>query len=290
MIRELIRRLKWHRSVNGDGGLLKALAAGESVAVPVTVIVAHPDDELIGMGSRLSRLENLTLVYATDGAPSNMRHARALGFDSAEAYSRARYDESRAALAIAGANPVRQKVLGFSDGDTVFHLLALVERVAQTITGAAAVITHAYEGGHPDHDSCALAVQLACSEISARGQKPPLRLEFAGYYSHGGQLVTNSFWPAADVREAVVRLSWREQRTKRKAMRAFATQSIIIKKYPPAREAYRGAPVYDFFRPPPPGEWYYDCYNWPLKGKDWLAQVRARLDAEFRVAASDAAS
>jgi len=277
--------------MNGGGDLLTALAAGETVAAPVTAIVAHPDDELIGMGSRLSRLQNLTLVYATDGAPSNMRHATALGFDSAEAYSRARYDESRAALAIAGANPVRQKVLEFSDGDTVFHLPALVERVAQAISGAATVITHAYEGGHPDHDSCAFAVQLVCSEISARGQERPLRLEFAGYYIHGGQLVTNSFWPAADVHEAVVRLSWQERRTKRKAMRAFATQSTIIKKYPPVREAYRRAPIYDFSKPPPPGEWYYDGYNWPLKGKDWLAQVRAELYAdECRVAARDATS
>jgi LmbE family N-acetylglucosaminyl deacetylase len=277
MIRELFSRRQWiqpYATTDIVDGLLAALVAGETVNLPVTLLVGHPDDELIGMGSRLGQLKNLTLVHATDGAPSDMRYARALGFPSAKAYSSARFGELHAALAIAGARPAREITLGFPDGETVHHLSSLVEHVREIISGTEAVITHAYEGGHPDHDSCALAVQLACSQDSIRHR--PVRLEFAGYHSHRGRLITNLFWPLPNVPDKVVKLTWQERRIKRKAMRAFATQSIIVKKYPPGREVYRRAPVYDFSRPPPPGEWYYDNYDWSFKGEEWLALVRAK--------------
>ena len=253
--------------------LVATIAGGETIASPTTVVVAHPDDETIGMGSRLSRLENLTLLYVTDGAPANMRRARSLGFDSVEAYSGARFDELRKALLIVGAKPARQMGFGFSDGYAVFHLTELIDRVEAAIAGSAAVITHAYEGGHPDHDACALAVQLACSRIAAAGGAAPLRLEFGGYHSRGGTLAVNCFWPHDRSEERVVSLSWRERRRKVKAMREFRTQSFIMRAFPPQLESYREAPSYDFFAAPPPGEWFYDRYDWPLKGRNWLEQV-----------------
>lgn len=271
------RGLRRHAATSCDGNVFAALAADERVVLPVTAIVAHPDDEVIGMGSRLYRLKNLTLVHATNGAPSNMRRARALGFDSAEAYSRARYEELRTALAIAGANPVHQTVLGFSDGETVFHLAALVECVTRTLSGAVAVITHAYEGGHPDHDTCALATHLACARIAAGGGAAPQHLEFAGYYARGGRLAANCFWPDPRCPEMQVHLSWQQRRRKRKAMRAFRTQSFILQDFPPTCECYRLAPIYDFQMPPPPDEWYYDQHDWALKGKVWLQEANRYL-------------
>ena len=69
------------RTVGGERGfgprfMLERLAgvrpcrgSGEWLAV----VVAHPDDEMIGLGSRLSELGGVTLVYVTDGAPRDGR-------------------------------------------------------------------------------------------------------------------------------------------------------------------------------------------------------------------------
>jgi N-acetylglucosamine malate deacetylase 2 len=267
-------RISANARKDGHDDLLKAIVAGESVASPIVAVVAHPDDETIGMGSRLSQLKNLTLVIVTDGAPTDMRRARSLGFESVEDYSSARFDELQKALGVLGAQLVRQINFGFPDGQTVFHLAELAGSIEAVIVNSAAVITHAYEGGHPDHDACSLATQLACTRIAAAGREAPQLLEFAGYHSQNGQLTVNRFWQDSCRPESMVRLSWKERRMKRRAMRAFRTQSFLLEHFPPSNECYRRAPAYDFPKPPPPGEWYYDRYDWSLKGKDWLRQVR----------------
>lgn len=269
----LVSRLFRRRQLPAAGDLLAALAGGETLTAPIVVVLAHPDDETIGMGSRLAKMRNLTLVYATDGAPPDMVRARSLGFENVEAYSRARFEELTKALHVLGVKAARQMALGFSDGLTIFQLISLVDKVESIIAGCAAVVTHAYEGGHPDHDACALAVQAACSRIAAAGGPPPLRLEFAGYYSRDGRLTVNSFWPDARSDARSVSLSWRQRRRKANAMREFRTQSFILEAFPPRLESYREAPRYNFFVAPPPGEWFYDRNDWPVKGRKWLEQV-----------------
>jgi LmbE family N-acetylglucosaminyl deacetylase len=130
----------------------------------VLVLVAHADDESVCYGALLPRMREAVVVIATDGAPRDEYFWRRFG--SREAYRAVRRDEARAAMRLAG---VRELVLlaeedGRLEDQRLFLNLAaaheqlekLVERVRPE-----AIATLAYEGGHPDHDSCSvLAARL----------------------------------------------------------------------------------------------------------------------------------
>jgi N-acetylglucosamine malate deacetylase 2 len=261
-----------------SNGILEKVITGEIIYEKIVVIVAHQDDETIGIASRLCKFRNMTLIYTTDGAPRNLERAKALGFESAEDYSKARFAELRRALSILNVKPACLVTFKYPDGETVYNLPSLIDRVQREISGAAAVLTHAYEGGHPDHDACALATQIACDRIVSGPGHVPLHLEFAEYFCHNGKLVANGFLPNATDYPSAVRLSWSELRRKRRAMSAFVTQSFILSEFPPKCEAYRNSPRYDFNLPPPSGEWYYNQHHWSLTGDRWLDQVRDVLE------------
>src|SRR5262249_10240037 len=163
------------------------------IAGRVVAVVAHPDDETVGFGLRLASFEDLTLIHATDGAPEDMGDARRAGFGSREAYAAARARELERCLAVLDAAP-RRLGLGVREQDAVFQLPAIVRALCGTLDGAALVLTHAYEGGHPDHDACAFAVQLACERLAARGRPAPVRLEFAEYHRGPSGRPAFGFW------------------------------------------------------------------------------------------------
>src|SRR5437764_14240340 len=84
---------------------LAALASPEREAIAdlrVAIVVAHPDDETIGIGAQLRRLPNSTIVAVTDGAPRDESDAHAYGFSGWQDYAAARENELAAALAEAG--------------------------------------------------------------------------------------------------------------------------------------------------------------------------------------------
>src|SRR4051812_16938914 len=86
-----------------------------SPAFPVAIIVAHADDEVLGVGSQLPKLRRANLVHVTDGSPRNLCDATRLGFQTREAYADARQRELLTALALAGINPPQSSMLGFTD-------------------------------------------------------------------------------------------------------------------------------------------------------------------------------
>src|SRR3954466_10614255 len=65
------------------------------------LVVAHPDDDILGAGALLARLPWTRIVYVTDGAPRDGRDARGHGFAGPEDYAAARRREALAALALA---------------------------------------------------------------------------------------------------------------------------------------------------------------------------------------------
>ena len=181
-------------------------------------------------------------------------------------------------MAAAEVIPARRRALGITDQEAVDHLPELLTLVAAELRGAAAVITHPYEGGHPDHDACAFIVQCACDRLRLAGQPAPVRLEFASYHARDGGTATGIFWPAAACPEKVIPLDPRQLARKRAALAEFATQLDVIGAFPVELERLRPAPRYDFSRPPPPAEVLYDRFHWRVTGESWRERVRAVLE------------
>ncbi len=253
------------------------LAAGDVVESPVALVVAHPDDETLWAGSALARMADLRLIHVTDGAPHDMADAQRLGFSQRETYAAARAGELDQALDALGSRPER---CGYRvpDQEAVFHLREMVDRLERDLADREAVITHPYEGGHPDHDAIALAVRAAVDRLARRGAAPAL-VEFACYHRLGGERVFGRFWPDARCPERRRPITVAERGRLDAAIAAHASQEAVIAGWQPQAERWRGAPRYDFAVAPPPGTSLYDGFGWALTSERWR-QVAAEAIEE----------
>jgi LmbE family N-acetylglucosaminyl deacetylase len=73
------------------------------------IVVAHPDDETIGMGAQLCCFKDALLLQVTDGAPRDGRDAAAHGFANIAEYAFARRVELLTALRAGGAGDLRDR-------------------------------------------------------------------------------------------------------------------------------------------------------------------------------------
>ena len=255
---------------------------------PVVLLVAHPDDEIIGVGGQLSSWPGrLLCVHATSGSPADGADAARAGFGSREAYATARRHESERALAIAGLPPTCLLQLPFVDQSLAWRLddlTIVVESLLQS-TRPAAVITHAYEGGHPDHDAVSLAVATALARWPPERGSLPRRLEFAGYHEGDtGELVTNGFGVPRNGTERRIALDAAHRRQKTAMFACFDSQREVLCAFGTDEEWLREAPQYDYSRPPNGGRVWYDRFHWGIDSATWcrraadcLAQLRATL-------------
>src|SRR5206468_1472133 len=94
----------------------------------ILMVVAHPDDEVIGAGTRLRHWRDaLTIVHVTDGIPLDTKDAKVAGFQTREEYARARQTEMRHALSLATIEPDCTVQLAFTDQTAVHHLPELID-------------------------------------------------------------------------------------------------------------------------------------------------------------------
>jgi LmbE family N-acetylglucosaminyl deacetylase len=238
-------------------------------------LAAHPDDETIGASLLLSRFPQSAVVFLTDGAPRDTRFWSAQVNGSREAYAETRRQEAFKALNYAGVWQNRIFWLAGVDQEAAFEIPTLAGRFAKIVAEMRpeTVITHSYEGGHPDHDSAAVVAAIAISSL----ETSHFLLEMTSYHAREGRCVTGEFLNSDPTSELCFELSSGDRDRKRRMMDAYASQRLVLENFPIDCERLRLAPEYNFAEPPHSGKLWYECMGWPMTGVRWRELATSAL-------------
>ncbi len=226
------------------------------------VLVAHPDDEAVACAALLQRVREPIVVFATDGAPRDAYFWQKYG--SRERYADLRAQEAGQALQVIDIRRwhfVETEYGRITDQELFRHLpaafLALQEFVKREQPQA--LLTLAYEGGHPDHDSCNFLVSQLANEFHLLAWEMPL------YQRASGELRRQVFIELQGT-ELLLPATPRELERKRQMLSAYASQWGMVREFAPAVEQLRPLAVYDYSRPPHAGVLNYEAWQWPVTG------------------------
>lgn len=262
-------------------GLLDALAEGSPDTPRTLLLVAHPDDETIGAGASIQRLGDLFVVFVTDGAPLDLAVAQERGFATREAYAAHRLEEAVSALRVAGVPSERVTTLGVVDGRAHLEIATLARRIARLIERLRPdiVVTHAYDGGHTDHDATACAAHFAVGLLCRDGVEPPALFELPTYNAPGGIRRVQNFLPhdGADREAREARFDGPLLERKRRMFAAYDSQRSVLRDFDPSVERFRAAPRYDFTKPPHDGVLNYERFGDPRLGERFRERVAHAL-------------
>jgi N-acetylglucosamine malate deacetylase 2 len=211
------------------------------------IFVAHPDDETLGCGGLLQRMDASLVVFATDGAPPYDGLERR--FRSLKEYSALRFQEAARALAhLPNCSYQRlTKLQGeyFVDQHLFQDLRPALNSLCHIARGFLpdALLSHAYEGGHIDHDACSFIASHAAAALSLR------RFEFPLYWlNEDGKGVVQQFRDTSS--DAVeLHLTDAEIARKKKMLAEYKTQPGIATGPPPTIERRRPAARTDYSIP-----------------------------------------
>jgi LmbE family N-acetylglucosaminyl deacetylase len=227
------------------------------------VLVAHPDDECIAFGALLQRIREPLVVIATNGSPHDPYFWSKHG--SRGAYAELRRREAFESMHLAGVKDVLF-LSDLPDGECLVdqelfrNLLPAFELLAEIVQRRMinSLLTLAYEGGHPDHDSCSfLAAQLAkrfqipCWEAPLYHRALDGSGVFQDFITHTGE--------EKDVQPTSVELE-----NKRAMCRAYSSQGDFLSHFDVKNEKVRPQAAHDFTRPPHPGKTNYEVWQWKM--------------------------
>jgi LmbE family N-acetylglucosaminyl deacetylase len=241
----------------------------------ILIVAAHPDDEVLALGGHFHCLHPRILHLTTGGSSTRK------GQELAKIRSR----ELERALSLARiptrhrftCEVVDQRAIDFLP-EIFLKLRSLVDHVKPSC-----LLTHAYEGGHPDHDAASLV-----SHLVAKSANDLPVLEFPSYhngapFAQKASLETCSFLELRGG-EVALRLSKKQQKVKQKMLAAFRSQSEFLKCFQVAVESFRPAPAYNFLEAPHRGILLYEAFGW-----DTYSAWRKRASAGMERIALDSA-
>jgi LmbE family N-acetylglucosaminyl deacetylase len=239
------------------------------------VIVAHPDDDVVGAGGLISRLDDVTVLHVTDGIPKN-GHSPEVGNPRSSEAAHARRLESRTALALANVPPEQIVELGLSTEQAPLELADLTRRIVSFLqqTAPDIVLTNPYEGGDPDHDATAFATHAALRLLRQNGFKPPSVFEIALYPTPEGNKRVLDFLPSEAAEITTLLLDKKARDLKRRMFACFTSQPNLQRDNFFGRERFRRPPRYNFAAPPNGGKLNYERVAAGVDGLEWQELVR----------------
>lgn len=239
------------------------------------VIVAHPDDEVVGAGGLISRLDDVTVLHVTDGVPNNNRASNAAADEGSET-ARALRRESRTALALANVLPEHIVEFGLSTEQAPLELVELTRRIAAFLMQATpdVVLTNPYEGGDPDHDATAFATHAALRLMREKGFEPPSIFEIAMYPTPDSNKRVLDFLPSEAAEVTTLLLDKKAHDLKRKMFDCFSAPPDLHRENSFGRERFRRPPRYNFAAPPNGGKLNYERVAPGVHGNEWQELVR----------------
>ena len=223
-------------------------SAIEQLLGSTLVLVAHPDDESVGCGMLLQGIRAAGILLCTDGGPAVTRpwYTRVL-------HSRTRYAGKRLAEFRAASRIARVRYTHEMNGIQDQLLYKSLERAAGFLAECIvqhrpdAILSHAFEAGHPDHDCCAFLAHWAGRKFSLPVWEMPL------YYrsAPSSPLVYQRFLCCYGNE---VELFPEPDKLLRKTMMLseHRSQAGVISRFDKTREVFRPQPAYDFSMNPNP--------------------------------------
>lgn len=233
------------------------------------LIVAHPDDESISCGGLLQRIEQPCVVFATDGAPEDEYFWRKYG--SRTAYAKLREDEARAALEAVGVTameflahqvqaPLVDQRLYKSLAPAFAALSSIVEQFRPQC-----LLTLAYEGGHPDHDSVSFLAAKLGKTYSIPIWEAPLY-----HRSPTGQGIYQQF--VAERGEVIEHhVQGKDLENKMRMLTCYKSQFDALPSFRPELERFRPQATYDYSRRPHEGKLNYEVWQWRMTPEEVCA-------------------
>lgn len=232
------------------------------------IIVAHPDDEAVGCGALMQRMSSPSVLFMTDGAPQMREFWKPYG--SRQNYATVRRFESKRALAT--FKDINVERFGAPDqelhrnlGNAREWLALMVERYRPD-----AILTHAYEGGHPDHDSCAFLSWAVGRAMNVPVWEMPL------YRRMNGRLILQRFAESSNDKISLI-ANQAERDRKQKMISSYRSQLEFLMEFHVASESFRPQPAYDFGQPPHEGVLNYEAWEWGITGHDVCLAFREGL-------------